>query len=222
MRCLLLATAFLAAAPAQAQIISGPAVAIDGDTLDMAGVPVGLFGIDAPEAHQACNRAGEVWACGTDAAALLSELVAGEQLTCEQRGTEGSGRILATCKAGRLDLAAAIAEAGFALAVAPGSEAYGAAAATAQRQGLGIWAGQFENPAAFRAANPASYRIARTLEPEVIAVPGRVQMASRGAFRNCAAARAAGAAPVRRGQPGYGPHLDGDGDGIGCEPYRGR
>lgn len=41
-------------------------------------------------------------------------------------------------------------------------------------------------------------------------------------FANCAQARAAGAAPVRRGEPGYGPHLDRDGDGIGCEPYRGR
>lgn len=40
---------------------------------------------------------------------------------------------------------------------------------------------------------------------------------SGGAFRNCAEARAAGAAPVRRGDPGYGPHLDRDGDGIGCE-----
>lgn len=37
------------------------------------------------------------------------------------------------------------------------------------------------------------------------------------AFANCAAARAAGAAPVRRGDPGYGPHLDRDGDGVGCE-----
>ena len=36
-------------------------------------------------------------------------------------------------------------------------------------------------------------------------------------YRNCAAARAAGAAPVRRGQPGYGRHLDRDNDGIGCE-----
>jgi len=36
-------------------------------------------------------------------------------------------------------------------------------------------------------------------------------------YRNCAAARAAGAAPIRRGQPGYGRHLDRDGDGIGCE-----
>jgi len=43
-----------------------------------------------------------------------------------------------------------------------------------------------------------------------------------GAFRNCSAARAAGAAPVRRGESGYGPHLDRDGDGVGCEPYRGR
>ena len=33
----------------------------------------------------------------------------------------------------------------------------------------------------------------------------------------CAAARAAGAAPVRRGQPGYGTHLDRDADGVGCE-----
>jgi hypothetical protein len=40
------------------------------------------------------------------------------------------------------------------------------------------------------------------------------------AFRNCTEARAAGAAPVRRGDPGYGPHLDRDNDGIGCEPYR--
>ena len=37
------------------------------------------------------------------------------------------------------------------------------------------------------------------------------------AFANCSEARAAGAAPVRRGDPGYGSHLDRDNDGIGCE-----
>ncbi|WP_349679245.1 MULTISPECIES: excalibur calcium-binding domain-containing protein [unclassified Brevundimonas] len=36
-------------------------------------------------------------------------------------------------------------------------------------------------------------------------------------YRNCAAARAAGAAPVRRGDPGYARRLDRDGDGVGCE-----
>ena len=36
-------------------------------------------------------------------------------------------------------------------------------------------------------------------------------------YKNCTAARAAGAAPVYVGQPGYGSHLDKDRDGIGCE-----
>ena len=37
-----------------------------------------------------------------------------------------------------------------------------------------------------------------------------------GAYRNCTA-RAAGAAPVMRGEPGYGAHLNRDNDGIECE-----
>jgi hypothetical protein len=35
-------------------------------------------------------------------------------------------------------------------------------------------------------------------------------------YKNCSAARAAGAAPVYVGQPGYGGYLDRDGDGVGC------
>ena len=37
------------------------------------------------------------------------------------------------------------------------------------------------------------------------------------AFANCSEARAAGAAPVYAGEPGYAPRLDRDGDGVGCE-----
>ena len=36
-------------------------------------------------------------------------------------------------------------------------------------------------------------------------------------YKNCTEARAAGASPVHRGDPGYGKHLDRDGDGVGCE-----
>ena len=39
-------------------------------------------------------------------------------------------------------------------------------------------------------------------------------------YRNCGEARRAGATPLRRGQPGYGAHMDGDGDGVACEPLR--
>ena len=36
-------------------------------------------------------------------------------------------------------------------------------------------------------------------------------------YANCTEAKAAGAAPVLRGQPGYSSKLDRDGDGVGCE-----
>jgi hypothetical protein len=39
-------------------------------------------------------------------------------------------------------------------------------------------------------------------------------------YLNCGAARAAGAAPISRGHPGYRLELDDDGDGIACEPYQ--
>lgn len=36
-------------------------------------------------------------------------------------------------------------------------------------------------------------------------------------YKNCSQVRAAGASPIRTGDPGYARHLDRDGDGIGCE-----
>ena len=36
-------------------------------------------------------------------------------------------------------------------------------------------------------------------------------------YKNCSAVRAAGKAPLHRGEPGYASHLDRDGDGIACE-----
>jgi hypothetical protein len=51
---------------------------------------------------------------------------------------------------------------------------------------------------------------ASVVEPEA-------QVSASASYANCSAARAAGAAPVRVGDPGYGRHLDRDGDGVGCE-----
>ncbi len=36
-------------------------------------------------------------------------------------------------------------------------------------------------------------------------------------YADCDAVRAAGAAPIRRGEPGWSDTFDGDGDGVGCE-----
>ena len=44
-----------------------------------------------------------------------------------------------------------------------------------------------------------------------------VTQPQQGSYRNCSEVRAAGAAPLYRGQPGYSARLDRDGDGIACE-----
>lgn len=74
--------------------------------------------------------------------------------------------------------------------------------------------GQYHCHRAAAPANPPAgaqqMQPARAGSPPARPVPGR-------AYANCAEARAAGAAPVRRGDPGYGAHLDRDNDGTGCE-----
>ena len=42
-------------------------------------------------------------------------------------------------------------------------------------------------------------------------------MATETYYPNCSTARAAGVAPIKRGDPGYSRKLDRDGDGVACE-----
>jgi hypothetical protein len=55
--------------------------------------------------------------------------------------------------------------------------------------------------------------------PLVAAAPAAnpAPASSGGSFKNCSDARAAGAAPLYRGDAGYRSALDRDGDGVACE-----
>jgi len=70
---------------------------------------------------------------------------------------------------------------------------------------------------------PAPRVLMTPAAPTVVTAPVEVptvtaQTPSGGiTFKNCAAARAAGAAPLFRGQPGYRDSMDGDHDGVACE-----
>ena len=220
MRHLLALALMLVPATAYGQTMTGEVTVVDGDSLVMSGIRIRLFGVDAPEGRQACNRSGEVWACGRDAAALLAALVSGKQVRCTQRDRDDYGRVVATCLAGRIDLAAEMVKSGYAIALPQFTQAYVELEARAQSLGIGLWGSEFREPAAWRAANrdpQAEQRIAaqraQTVEQQNISVPVF--------FRNCDEARAYGYSSMRRGQPGYRPQLDGDNDGIACEPYRG-
>lgn len=206
--------------PASGQDISGSGRATDGDTLNMAGIVIRLHGIDAPELNQTCSRHGQSWECGKEASAKLAQLVSGVNLRCEQRDIDDYDRIVASCKAGQVDLGQAMVEAGLAIALPQFSERYFAAEARAKELRLGIWGGEFQLPADYRAANPRAHRprpqASTARQPVISPAPSGVY------YRNCSAAWAAGAAPLYRGQPGYRPEMDGDGDGVACEPFRRR
>lgn len=223
MRRIALAAALVMPIAAQAQIVTGQAVALDGDSLSIGGTQVRLFGIDAPEGSQTCNRSGSEWRCGQDAKALLGSMVADKPVVCEQRDTDRYGRIVAKCIVGAIDLAATMIEGGLAVSLPAFSDAYTDSESRVKSHGIGIWGSEFQTPAEYRAANPNLFRppappVQR--QERFVSAPS----ASSGGvyFRNCAAARAAGAAPLYRGRPGYRPEMDGDNDGIACEPYYGR
>lgn len=58
---------------------------------------------------------------------------------------------------------------------------------------------------------------ARIAEQEAIEEAYEAPAPASVSYANCTEARAAGAAPISRGEPGYASHLDRDGDGIGCD-----
>lgn len=48
----------------------------------------------------------------------------------------------------------------------------------------------------------------------------RAQIETSVTYSGCNEVRALGKAPIRAGEPGYRSEMDGDGDGIACEPLR--
>jgi hypothetical protein len=77
-------------------------------------------------------------------------------------------------------------------------------------------------PAPTTSAAPVATRAPATTRapaPRTTVVPAPVPAPVGGSvsYANCTAVRAAGAAPIHLGEPGYRPALDRDGDGIGCE-----
>ena len=60
-------------------------------------------------------------------------------------------------------------------------------------------------------------RAAPTQTPPPVVQPAPAPAPASAYYANCTAARAAGAAPIYRGQPGYRTALDRDRDGIACE-----
>ncbi len=164
----LLASAASLSNAAEGQIIIGQAQPIDGDSLMVGTVEVRLFGVDAPEGRQTCERAGVAWRCGEEARERLFAMIAGRTVRCQPQDTDHYGRTVAVCTAGTLDLAGAMVEAGFAVALADFADTYVADEQRARMARVGIWGSQFQMPAEWRAAQP---QVAQSSGPSAVARP---------------------------------------------------
>nr|WP_260929120.1 thermonuclease family protein [Novosphingobium sp. 9] len=149
----------------------------------------------------------------------MEEWVGDQTLECTQQGRDEYGRVVAICTVSGVDLSERLARNGLAITLPHFTDRYLTAQQYAHQHGIGIWAGTFDTPSAYRAAHPRQYRPApprpRPATPaRTAATPSRPDLY----FRSCREARAAGYAMMRRGEPGYRVGLDGDLDGIACEP----
>lgn len=151
MRAALLALLLAATSPALAAPIVGRATVIDGDTLEVAGTRIRLHGVDAPESAQLCkDAAGREYRCGQRAANALAERIGTAPISCEPRDTDQYGRTVAVCRRGAEDLNAWLVAQGHAIAYRRYSADYLGQEAAAKAARRGIWAGQFQEPSAWR------------------------------------------------------------------------
>jgi endonuclease YncB( thermonuclease family) len=141
--------ALLLVTTATATVATQPARVVDGDTLELTtGERIRLWGIDAPEGDQLCQRDGRPWRCGDDATRALTVLIAGEEITCTERNIDRYDRIVATCATiDGQDIGAAMVWNGWALDY----ERYsGGEYADEQREAeaaqRGLWSGSFVPP----------------------------------------------------------------------------
>ncbi|MFN3989220.1 MAG: thermonuclease family protein [Erythrobacter sp.] len=132
--------------------MTGPAIAIDGDTLDMTGTRIRLLGIDAPEAAQSCTREGVAWACGEEATSNLQAIIASQPVSCTAQGIDAYGRILATCKTRTVDIGREMVRRGMAVALDEAASDYQEAQSLARNLGFGPWGASFQAPREWRAA----------------------------------------------------------------------
>ncbi|MHC2463331.1 thermonuclease family protein [Bradyrhizobium embrapense] len=132
--------------------VAGQASVIDGDTIEIHGTRVRLYGIDAPEHDQLCRDPhGGHYRCGQVAANALVAFIGRQTVACVEVDRDRYGRSVAVCSAGKVDLADWLVRGGLAIDWPRYSKGdYASAEAEARSKRSGIWNGEFVEPWRYR------------------------------------------------------------------------
>ncbi|WP_103452604.1 MULTISPECIES: thermonuclease family protein [Sinorhizobium] len=134
-------------AAAAAGPVGGDASVVDGDTIEIAGERIQLYGVDAPEDWQFClDETGADYHCGKEAAlALKAFLSASRPTRCTFAGRDRYGRYIGACfRADGKDVNRWLVESGHAVSREENHDKglYAAAQEMARSLGAGMWRGQ--------------------------------------------------------------------------------
>jgi endonuclease YncB( thermonuclease family) len=164
------------APPVRAEIV-GRATVVDGDTIEIAGQRIGLFGIDAPEDDQTCVAEAQ-WRCGEQAAFALSTFIGAHWVHCAERDRDQNQRIVAVCRLSGPqgpDLNAMMVSEGWALAYREHSADYVRDEQDARERRVGVWRGSILPPWDWRVMQQGKER----------AASARAASLASGASSNC-------------------------------------
>ena len=133
-------------------LVGQPSI-IDGDTLEIHGTRIRLWGIDAPETTQLCRGDdSQQYRCGAKSANDLDAFIAGRPVSCIPISLDQYRRTVATCSVDGVDLGEWLVRTGLALDWPQYSKGkYAAAQRDAEHAGRGIWAGSYVEPWLYRA-----------------------------------------------------------------------
>jgi endonuclease YncB( thermonuclease family) len=143
------ASSAFAQSSSAARLIEGRARIVDGDTLEIGIHRVRLYGIDAPDSDQRCERDGKPWRCGMEATYAMAALIETHWLTCDRRGPDTTGDVVGVCRMGGpkgRDVSREIVRRGWALALRSAGDDYIAAEREAKTAKIGLWSGTFIAP----------------------------------------------------------------------------
>lgn len=151
---------FLLSSAALADDFIGQASVLDGDTLEIHGIRIRVWGIDAPESSQLCRGDDSLqYRCGARAANELDAFIARRPVNCSPLNLDQYGRTVATCSVGGADIGDWLVRNGLALDWPQYSKGrYGEAQRDAERVGRGIWKGSYVEPWLYRACIRANGR----------------------------------------------------------------